>query len=739
MATLVFSALGTALGGPIGGALGALIGRQADAAIIGNGRREGHRLKELSVSTSSYGSPIPLHFGRMRVPGSVIWATDLVEHNERQGGGKSKPSVTTYNYTTSFAVALSSRPIAGVGRIWADGNLLRGSAGDLKCGGSMRFYSGQHDQAPDPLMAAIEGPDRCPAYRGIAYIVFEDLELADFANRIPTLTFEVFADENGFSLQEIVDPVLDDADAAVDLTGLSGLSCEGPLIDTLRLLDPLFPMDCDAGGERVTFARERLQTSPIALPEPAISVHDDDFGGATGYARKRSSTSSTSPEILRYYDIDRDYQPGLQRALGRPGRGQPITVELPASMNAPDARKLAERIAQRADWSREKMAWRTAELNPAIGPGAILTVPNQPGHWRITEWEWRESGVELSLSRIVPTGPDTAIAVPVDPGRANPPVDLPAPPTLLTAFELPWDGEGADTPTVFAAVSSPAANWKGAALFVDHGDGNLVPLGPSGRSRSIIGSSETTLAPASPLLLDRSSTLTIQLLDDRMTLSNADARRLAFGANRALVGNEIVQFAKATPLGGGRWELEHLLRGRAGTEMAISNHVGGEPFVLLDAAPISLDPAIIGGADHVTILAAGLGDQEAVSSEIGLRGITRRPLSPVHSRTRFLPDGGLVLTWTRRARGAWTWQDGVDVPLNEQAERYQVIFGPVSAPITRWAVTVPSLTIDANTLAHLAALDSEGRLHVQQHGDHALSEALRLTSLPLSHMITNGR
>ena len=52
-----------------------------------------------------------------------------------QGGGKGKPKVTTYSYTASFAVALASRPIAGIGRIWADGNLLRGAAGDLKTGG----------------------------------------------------------------------------------------------------------------------------------------------------------------------------------------------------------------------------------------------------------------------------------------------------------------------------------------------------------------------------------------------------------------------------------------------------------------------------------------------------------------------------------------------------------------------------------------------------------------------------
>ena len=129
MATLVFSALGTLIGGPLGGAIGALAGRQVDAAIFGGGNREGPRLKELAATASSYGTALPRYFGRMRVPGSVIWATDLVEHKETQGGGKGRPSVTTYSYTASFAVALASRPLGGLGRIWADGNLLRGTDG----------------------------------------------------------------------------------------------------------------------------------------------------------------------------------------------------------------------------------------------------------------------------------------------------------------------------------------------------------------------------------------------------------------------------------------------------------------------------------------------------------------------------------------------------------------------------------------------------------------------------------
>ena len=731
MATILFSAIGTLVGGPLGGAIGALVGRQVDSAIIGSPNREGPRLKELTATTSSYGSVMGRHFGRMRVAGSVIWATELVEHRDREGGGKGRPSVTTYSYTGSFAVALSSRPIKAIGRIWADGNLLRGAAGDLKAPGTMRVYTGEFDQLPDPLMAAVEGADRCPAYRGLAYVVFEDLELSDFFNRIPALTFEVISDEGAFTLQDIAAGVIKDVDAHVPLDGIAGLTSEGPLIQTLQVLEPAIAMDCDAAGDILTIARERLQEEPIAMSEPAASVADGDFGKVAGYARKRQPPPPNPPEILRYYDIDRDYQPGVQRAGGRPRPGEPRTTELPAALTAENARNLAVRISRRSVWSRDALAWRSTELDPVVGPGTVVTLPGIVGEWRVSDWEWRDNGVELSLLRVVPTGADAAPTTSVDPGRANPPADTLPPPTTLVAFELPWDGIGsADVARPFAAVSAPAASWSGAALFADHGDGSLESLGPSGRARSILGTAQTALGSASPLVIDRHNAVDVALIDPAMSLVDASLRQLAAGANRALLGQEIIQFARAAPLGGGTWRLHQLLRGRGGTEAAIADHAAGESFVLLDATPVDLDPALVGSAPGTRIVAAGRGDDEPVTSEIALQGIAVRPLSPVHPRMTSHADGSMTLAWTRRARGAWLWADGVDVPLNEQSERYLVTYGAVSSPTATWSVTQPVLTLAPALLTELAALLPGGEFVVRQQGSHALSLPLLLAFLP---------
>ena len=141
-------------------------------------------MQDLAVQTSSYGSQIPRIFGKMRVAGTVIWATDLKETRSREGGGKGRPSTTVYSYSACFAVALSSRRIRDIGRIWADGKIFRGAAGDFKTEAQFSFQAGGEDQPVDGLMASAEANEGTPAYRDFSLAVFGDMDLTEYGNRI---------------------------------------------------------------------------------------------------------------------------------------------------------------------------------------------------------------------------------------------------------------------------------------------------------------------------------------------------------------------------------------------------------------------------------------------------------------------------------------------------------------------------------------------------------------------------
>src|SRR3546814_4867555 len=90
MATLVLTVVGGIVGGPVGAAIGAAVGQQVDPAIFKPKGREGPRLVDLKVQASTYGQQVPQLFGTMRVAGSVIWATDLIERRSKRGGGRSE-------------------------------------------------------------------------------------------------------------------------------------------------------------------------------------------------------------------------------------------------------------------------------------------------------------------------------------------------------------------------------------------------------------------------------------------------------------------------------------------------------------------------------------------------------------------------------------------------------------------------------------------------------------------------
>ncbi|WP_027485973.1 baseplate multidomain protein megatron [Allorhizobium undicola] len=194
MATLVLQSAGAALGslfGPVGTILGraagALAGYAVDSALIGGTTVTGSRLSTARIGGASDGAVVPRLYGTSRLGGTLIWATRFEEEvtKERSGSKASSTTTKTYSYYANIALALCEGPVSALRRVWADGEEL--DLTDVE----MRFYTGTEDQPLDPLIAAKQGEDNCPAYRGLAYVVFERLPLDDYGNRIPVLQFEV--------------------------------------------------------------------------------------------------------------------------------------------------------------------------------------------------------------------------------------------------------------------------------------------------------------------------------------------------------------------------------------------------------------------------------------------------------------------------------------------------------------------------------------------------------------------
>jgi len=684
MATLVLTTVGGAVAGPVGAALGALAGRRIDGAVLGRGRREGPRLAELRVQASSYGATIPKLFGTVRVAGTVIWSTDLTE-SRAVTRAKGAPDVARYSCRASFAVLLSARPIRGVARVWADGNLLRGAAGDLKAAGRMRVHLGGEAQRPDPLIASAEGA-MAPAHRGCAYVVFEDLALADFGNRIPSLSFEVEADAGGIAVGAAAKALAAEVDAAPGGAVLGGFAAgDGAVRATLELLAEAGDAWFAPAGGRVRLAGR--DGAAMTLRDEAVAV-----AGARASRRSRSVAPVASvPQVLTlgHYDPARDYQAGVQRAV-RAGAGtREERVEMPAVLPAPAAKTMAAAMLARAEAGRTRRTLSLGIEGLAVVPGGLVTIAGEAGLWRVEAATLEGWATVVTLVPLAPVPPVRA----ADPGRVVASPDRVAGRTILHIAELPaLDDRLLEAPRLVVVACGEGAGWRGAALLVSADGGASWQEAGGTAAPGVVGSVEVPAPPAPATLVDRHHAIVVRLTRADLDLGDADVRALDAGANLALIGDELVQFGRATPLGEGRWRLSELWRGRRGTE-GVAAQRAGDRFVLLDPASIrTIDLPASAIGTSVAVMASGIGDPEPARVEVAITGRSVAPPSPVSVRADRAADGAIRLRWTRRSRLGWRWLDGADAPLGEERERYRVTLGEGGPTIE---TDVPAITVPA--------------------------------------------
>lgn len=720
-------AIGAAIGGPIGAAIGGYIG-QAIGGMIDNElfpqKAEGPRLNDLTVTSSTYGKPLPLLFGpENRIAGNVIWSSGLIEtKSKKKQGGKGGPvvQVTEYSYRSSIAVAIGEGVLGRVKKIWANNNVIYDADAPpppipVSLFSSMRFYRGDFTQTPDPTMEAYVGVGRTPAYRGTAYVVLADLQLADFGNRLPNLEFLIEAHPS-ISVGQVVADVVNRC--GLDLNLASTVSLTDPVrgfvigtassgIGAMQPLALAFDFDVAEVGGALRCVKRTAAAAAIVLSRD-LAGHEggQEQGDVLDWTRAQI-TSMPREATVTFSDPERDWQPSSQVARRSEGTANNnLATEIAVVMTADQARALADRMLWQAWTGIQTAAAVTDDRWISLEPGRSYWFETPAGlePLRITRLTRGWNGIiELSLKRDRDeVYLSTAAGVP----STVPPNDLRLPglsKIILLDIPLLLDADNAQASGFYWGVLGSGNGWRGADFLRAVSPPSFEIIAPQGAELTLGEVALPTPAPApgfdSRSDLDMTTVIRVTMARETMTLSGVTDAEMLAGSNAIYLGpdhghgGEIIQFGVADLVSPGVYDLSRLRRGQRGTEFAWGSHAADEMLVLLEIG--SLRRSDFGVADlnlsraykAVSLLTLEV-DTPAVAW--ANTGVGLRPYSPVDLIAEGETGGDVLMKWTRRSR---IGEGVVPPPLAEETEAYVLRILTAGGALKREvALSTPSFT-----------------------------------------------
>lgn len=633
MSAVVLTSLGQAVGGPFGALTGSLVGGAADLARARMAERSGGA--DLSGQRASYGAIIPAIYGRLRTAGTIIWAQPMRRAGGGKGGGQR-------SYVASFAVALSARPVARIGRIWADGREILSADGAAEFAFPLRLASAGASDPADPLIAAIEGLDQTPGYRGISLAVLEDFPLGPFGNRIPQMEFEVIADPESDSVARWL------ADA-------SGPGAEPPVGQAPRplvgwpLVAPQLRDDL-AAALRASGMIAGENAGRLTIQAPG-QLHLVDMGeilvreAAPGIALRRQSGIRPMAAVA-YADPARDFLEGEQQ-VHQSGTGEPIRVATPIAMDAQVARQFAVAMLQERETAPDMMTVRLSFRFLGIAVGDRIGFSGQQQRWMVVGRTLENFEIALDCVAWNEAVNDAE----GDPGRANRLPVASGQAYRIGIIELPAPGGGLASDGIIIGISADPA-WRGAQVVAN--DGGAVRTIGFQREPARAGMLMAALPGGPEAVWDEANAIDVQLDDEQGWIESREPTAVLAGANLLWCGGELIQFRDAAPVGPGRFRLEGLLRGRMGTARAAEHHPPGTDVWFLEAGAMQTFAMGVDMAGR-NVRVAALDQANGLEADHEFAGLGFAPMSPVHVRAFRLEDDGIVVRWVGRERRFLDW------------------------------------------------------------------------------------
>jgi hypothetical protein len=488
-------------------------------------------------------------------------------------------------------------------------------------------------------------------------------------------------------------------ESQIDVSDLSTVNVAGysisSICDAADIISPLRTIaffDCVESGNVLRFPT-RGKEIVATLTEDQIGCFD---GGSTG--GDGSSSTNVPPSVavvrqdettlprsirLHYKAVSRDYQDDEQdspfRLTGKAVDDQDISI--PICIGDTQALQAAE-ISWSDAWAGQNSYTINVDQSLAALEGAdCIGVPVDGFIQRMRIVSDSNSAFVLRKLSCVADDQGSYISFAV----ASPPVQKPSTlaflsPSLAVFLNIP-SLQDIDNNAGFYVVAYPdpasGNKWNG-ATFYQSVDGTNFSQVATAFQAGTVGTMDTAVPPSESFTWDTTTILTVNLPASESFESRTDDAVLA-GANAAAMGAdgrwEIIQFATATQITPTQWQLSRLLRGRRGTEYVMGTSEAGDQFVLVstgDLVRIPMNVSQIGGQYVYKVVSIGASFSTGNTYDFTSRGTALVPFSPVDAHANFVSGGDIEISWTRRDRLGETLMSGMDIPLSDFPESFQV-------------------------------------------------------------------
>lgn len=454
---------------------------------------------------------------------------------------------------------------------------------------------------------------------------------------------------------------------------------------------------------------------PTRGKEVVATFTTDDFGaydGGSGSTVPPAITSSRADETtlprtirLHYKSVARDYEDDQQQSPFRltTSAVNDQDLSLPLCLGDTQALQCADIIWADA-WAAKDghelsvdQSWSALEVADCIA----VPVDKFMQRLRIVS-DTNSAGVLRKLSCVRDNqGSYISYAIANPPARKPQKLKLVAPTNALF-LDLPALQDSDSNPGFYMAAQRAAGGnaWNGCQIYRSTDGGATFVAQFAIVNESTVGTLEAAV-PASPhYTYDDTTDITVNVLSAAYSFSSVTDAQLVAGANAAAMGAdghwEIVQFGEAVQLSATQWRLSRLLRGRRGTEYNIGKNVAGDTFVLLNAGYLQrelLSTAEINGARIYKVVSIGASYGSGVDTTFIGHAQALSPFSPVKLTAVYVSGADILITWRRRDRLGRTLMSGVDMPLSEATETFQVdIIDPASPEAVLRTLTVINAT-----------------------------------------------